>query len=149
MRLLAIGLLVTTHVAAGHMCLVSSLQITAACSAPLQSCSILLQEAQFPDINIICEKVAFDGVTRFEDRFRLPLGISVNMTAYTARLLTQVTHHLRVALPGHAIVPIGVFQGSLHLKRRMCLHHLRTQFLVFNICTLRTTKYATQVPLHH
>jgi hypothetical protein len=40
-----------------------------------------------PDINIICEKLAISGVTRFEDRFRLPLGISINMTSYAAKLL--------------------------------------------------------------
>ena len=27
-----------------------------------------VQETGFPEINIICEKVAFEGVTRFEDR---------------------------------------------------------------------------------
>lgn len=89
--------------------------------------SVCLQEAEYPDINIltekvggaslccrplfvisgmsrscdfkpaelasanpVCPQVAFDGLTRFEDRSRLPLGISVNMTAYSARLLTQV-----------------------------------------------------------
>ena len=28
-------------------------------------------------------------MTRFEDRFKQPLGISVNFTSYAARLLTQ------------------------------------------------------------
>lgn len=32
------------------------------------------QEQGFPDINIVMEKVAFDGITRFEDRERMPLG---------------------------------------------------------------------------
>lgn len=32
------------------------------------------QERGFPDINIVMEKVAFDGITRFEDRERMPLG---------------------------------------------------------------------------
>ena len=39
---------------------------------------------------MICEKVAFDGVTRFEDRYRLPLGVTVNMTDYSAQLATEV-----------------------------------------------------------
>ena len=43
-----------------------------------------------PDINIVCEKVAFHGLTRFEDRHALPLGVSSNFTAYSAKLLTQV-----------------------------------------------------------
>ena len=33
------------------------------------------QERGFPDINIVMEKVAFDGITRFEDRERMPLGV--------------------------------------------------------------------------
>ena len=32
------------------------------------------QERGFPDINIVMEKVSFDGITRFEDRERMPLG---------------------------------------------------------------------------
>ena len=39
-----------------------------------------LQEAGFPSINLICEKVSFEGVTRFEDKYRLPMGISVNQS---------------------------------------------------------------------
>ncbi|KAK9800732.1 hypothetical protein WJX73_002178 [Symbiochloris irregularis] len=46
-------------------------------------------------INIICEKVAFQGVTRFEDRHRLPLGVSVNFTSHAAKLLTQVAFDAR------------------------------------------------------
>ena len=49
-----------------------------------------VQAANAPDINIICEKVAFDGVTRFEDRYRLPLGVTVNITDYSAQMATEV-----------------------------------------------------------
>ena len=49
-----------------------------------------MQAANAPDINIICEKVAFDGVTRFEDRYRLPLGVTVNITDYSAQMATEV-----------------------------------------------------------
>ena len=39
-----------------------------------------------------------EGITRFEDRYRLPVGISVNMTSFAAKLLTQViTLHGTVA----------------------------------------------------
>lgn len=48
------------------------------------------QERQMPDINVVVEKLAFEGVTRFEDRYRLPLSISVNATAYAAKLLAEV-----------------------------------------------------------
>ncbi|KAK9908516.1 hypothetical protein WJX75_009020 [Coccomyxa subellipsoidea] len=50
----------------------------------------ILEEQGRPDINIVCEKVAFQGLTRFEDRHSLPLGVSSNFTAYSAKLLTQV-----------------------------------------------------------
>lgn len=50
----------------------------------------LLDEAGLPPINIICQKVANQGLTRFEDRRRLPLGISVNFNSMAAKLLTQV-----------------------------------------------------------
>ncbi len=49
----------------------------------------MVQEQGRPDINIVCEKVAFQGLTRFEDRHSLPLGVSSNFTAYSAKLLTQ------------------------------------------------------------
>ncbi|DBA72591.1 TPA: hypothetical protein ACH3X2_010343 [Trebouxia sp. C0005] len=60
---------------------------------------VLLEAADAPDINIICEKVAFDGVTRFEDRYRLPLGVTVNMTDYSAQLATEVAYNPQVLLP--------------------------------------------------
>jgi hypothetical protein len=50
----------------------------------------LLEDAALPPINIICQKVGGEGLTRFEDRHRLPLGISVNLNSYAAKLLTQV-----------------------------------------------------------
>ncbi|CAL5229603.1 g12963 [Coccomyxa viridis] len=49
-----------------------------------------LEEQNRPDINIVCEKIAFQGLTRFENREALPLGVSTNFTAYSAKLLTQV-----------------------------------------------------------
>eukprot|EP00884_Botryococcus_braunii_P018197 jgi/Botrbrau1/5060/Bobra.37_1s0025.1 len=49
----------------------------------------LLQDAKMADINIISEKSAYEGLTRFEDRERLPLGTNFNMTAYGASLLLQ------------------------------------------------------------
>lgn len=61
----------------------------------------LLDEAGLPPINIICEKVANQGLTRFEDRQRLPLGISVNFNSLSAKLLTQV----RFELPMHGKHP--------------------------------------------
>ena len=56
-----------------------------------------MQAEGFPDINIISEKVAFEGVTRFEDRNRLPLGICVNLTAFSAKMLTQTAYSPQVS----------------------------------------------------
>ena len=50
-----------------------------------------VQEQNRPDINIVCEKIAFQGLTRFENREALPLGVSTNFTAYSAKLLTQAS----------------------------------------------------------
>eukprot|EP00878_Enallax_costatus_P037607 GHUV01042494.1.p1 GENE.GHUV01042494.1~~GHUV01042494.1.p1 ORF type:complete len:301 (+),score=77.35 GHUV01042494.1:33-935(+) len=50
----------------------------------------LLEDLCLPPINIICQKVGTQGLTRFEDRRRLPLGISVNFNSNSAKLLTQV-----------------------------------------------------------
>ena len=44
---------------------------------------VSLQAAEAKDVNIIVEKVAFDGVTRFEDRYRLPLGVRTNFVWYS------------------------------------------------------------------
>jgi len=52
----------------------------------------ILEDAGRPDaINVICQKVAVEGLTKFEDRTRYPHGISVNFTSYAAKLLAQVT----------------------------------------------------------
>ena len=66
-----------------------------------------------PDINIVCEKVAFHGLTRFEDRHALPLGVSSNFTAYSAKLLTQVRLFITQSPP-----------EALHsdVVRRVCYH---------------------------
>ena len=63
-----------------------------------------MQDQRAPDINIIAEKCAFEGFTRFEDRFKMPLGISINYTSYAAKLLAEVHMLLRVLL----LQPSGV-----------------------------------------
>lgn len=69
-----------------------------ACSSPLRvikrACrkketALATQDAKLADINIISEKSAYEGLTRFEDRERLPLGTNFNITAYGASLLLQ------------------------------------------------------------
>ncbi|CAK0782676.1 hypothetical protein CVIRNUC_005871 [Coccomyxa viridis] len=53
----------------------------------------LLEERGFPDINIITEKIAFQGITRFEDRGRMPLGSIFNVTSFSARILSQAMYN--------------------------------------------------------
>lgn len=64
----------------------------------------LLEDAALPPINIICQKVGGEGLTRFEDRHRLPLGISVNLNSYAAKLLTQVGESVWVGRGGGGLV---------------------------------------------
>lgn len=42
--------------------------------------------------------MAAEGETRFEDRYRLPIGISVNMTSFSAKLLTSTLYNPRNVL---------------------------------------------------
>jgi hypothetical protein len=50
----------------------------------------LREEQRLRPINIICQKLGTSGLTRFEDRHRLPLGMTVNFTSYAAKILAQV-----------------------------------------------------------
>ena len=54
------------------------------------------EERGFPDINIITEKIAFQGITRFEDRGRMPLGSVFNVTSFSARILSQAMYNPKV-----------------------------------------------------
>lgn len=73
-----VGTTSTTHCAVVHLCLQLNVRK-------------LLEDSKMPAINIICQKVATEGLTRFEDRHRLPLGISVNLNSFAAKMLAQVT----------------------------------------------------------
>lgn len=66
-------------------------------------------------MNIICEKLAIAGVTRFEDRFRLPLGISINMTSYAAKLLVMTMYD-----PERGIRLVAGFGKTLDLTVVAC-----------------------------
>jgi hypothetical protein len=59
-----------------------------------------VQEEGCPDINVITERLTVGGLpTRFEDQSRLPMGISVNSTAYSAKLMTAIAvDPMRLAL---------------------------------------------------
>lgn len=83
------------------------------------------QEAGYPDINIICEKVAAEGETRFEDRYRLPIGISVNMTSFSAKLLTSTLYN-----PRNILVFAQVHAEALHMR----LLYIRDDMCVSRTC---------------
>lgn len=59
------------------------------------------QEEGCPDINIICERLTVGGLpTRFEDQTRLPMGVSVNSTSFSAKLLqVPARQHRTASLP--------------------------------------------------
>jgi hypothetical protein len=65
-------------------------RFTAAAAALQLNMRKLLEDNKLPAINVICQKVATEGLTRFEDRHRLPLGISVNLNSFSAKMLAQV-----------------------------------------------------------
>lgn len=85
-----------------------------------------MQEEGCPDINIICERITVGGLpTRFEDQTRLPMGVSVNSTSYSAKLLqvgTQQAHHLRLIcserVKMQTRLPMGVSVNSTSLLRQ-------------------------------
>jgi len=56
----------------------------------------------------VTEKVSFQGVTRFEDRRRLPLGVATNFSAYAAKVLTQARARPVAPLGGQACRAAGL-----------------------------------------
>lgn len=87
-----------------------------------------MQEQGRPDINIVCEKIAFQGLTRFEDRQALPLGVSTNFTAYSAKLLTQAC----LMIFGRPISPL---QDSVTLCPWFLRQPCRGDVPAVNTCT--------------
>ena len=79
-----------------------------------------MQEAGFPDINIICEKVAAEGETRFEDKYRLPVGISVNLTSFSAELLTYAKYNAGIIMVFSQVHAhrLGLVRSSMTAARR-------------------------------
>lgn len=69
-------------------CRMDRLQSGTPAVAAVVNCHVNMQEEGCPDINIICERITVGGLpTRFEDQTRLPMGVSVNSTSYSAKLL--------------------------------------------------------------
>lgn len=55
------------------------------------------------DVNIVAEKMAYGGTTRFEDLERLPLGISVNFTSFSAKMLAFLAYYPKLLVPFFAL----------------------------------------------
>jgi hypothetical protein len=78
----------------------------------------LLEDSRLPAINILCQKVASEGLTRFEDRHRLPFGVSVNLNSFAAKVLAQVCSasgwtHIRTCV-----------RAATHCTRIPCHHDI-------------------------
>ncbi|WIA14491.1 hypothetical protein OEZ85_003013 [Tetradesmus obliquus] len=60
------------------------------------------------EVNIITEKVGTEQDTRFEDKARLPLGVPVNLSSYSACMLSQLAFCPLMVLPGRSTArPLG------------------------------------------
>ena len=90
----------------------------------------LLQAVEAKDVNIIVEKVAFDGVTRFEDRYRLPLGVRKSgvLYSFTCCLLPTFKMTLCVLLTGYS--------QSHRLQRTACHRGEAGQYVYWLISTI-------------
>jgi hypothetical protein len=96
----------------------------------------LLEDLRLPPINIICQKVATQGLTRFEDRRRLPLGISINFNSMAAKLLTQVCFMHISAASVVASVLLMVFVSAFMLAFvNSVLHAVLAPPAATNNCT--------------
>ena len=82
----------------------------------------LAQDGGFPPISIICEKLTYVGVTRFEDDTRLPLGIAINSSSYAAKALTQVGGASRGRLVAGVAMRSSLY--PMPLLRGCCAAHM-------------------------
>ena len=60
-------------------------------------------EAEGKNVGIVAEKMAYGGTTRFEDLARLPLGISVNFTSFSAKMLAFLAYYPKLLVPFFAL----------------------------------------------
>jgi hypothetical protein len=56
-------------------------------------------ESEGKEVSVIAEKMAYGGVTRFEDLKRLPLGMSVNFTSFSAKMLAFLVYYPKLLVP--------------------------------------------------
>lgn len=61
-----------------------------------------LQEEK-KEVSVVAEKMAYGGVTRFEDLKRLPIGISVNFTSFSAKMLAFLAYYPKLLVPFFAL----------------------------------------------
>eukprot|EP00879_Flechtneria_rotunda_P008001 GHRR01008382.1.p1 GENE.GHRR01008382.1~~GHRR01008382.1.p1 ORF type:complete len:547 (+),score=202.87 GHRR01008382.1:457-2097(+) len=73
--------------------------------------SLLYGVGREKEVNIISEKIGTEQDTRFEDKSRLPLGVPVNLSSYTACMMSQLAFCPLMVLPrtlGSQIDPLIV-----------------------------------------
>eukprot|EP00878_Enallax_costatus_P030293 GHUV01032968.1.p1 GENE.GHUV01032968.1~~GHUV01032968.1.p1 ORF type:complete len:433 (+),score=120.36 GHUV01032968.1:261-1559(+) len=61
--------------------------------------SMLQEIGREKEVNIITEKVGTEQETRFEDKSKLPLGVPVNLSSYTACIMSQLAFCPMMVLP--------------------------------------------------
>lgn len=84
-----------------HLNIVESKEHTQVLTAQL-NIRMKLQAAG-KEVSMVAEKMAYGGVTRFEDLRRLPLGISVNFTSFSAKMLSFLAYYPKLLVPFFAL----------------------------------------------
>eukprot|EP00892_Ulva_mutabilis_P004077 jgi/Ulvmu1/2040/UM120_0036.1 len=74
-----------------------------------------LQRAARTWVSVVAEKMAYGSQTRFEDFTQLPVGISVNFTSFSSKMLAFVAHYPKLLVPYFSIgdsADVEVFDSS-------------------------------------
>lgn len=62
-----------------------------------------LERASRGWVSIVAEKMAYGSQTRFEDFTQLPVGISVNFTSFSSKMLAFLAHYPKLLVPYFSI----------------------------------------------
>lgn len=62
-----------------------------------------LERASRGFVSIVAEKMAYGSQTRFEDFTQLPVGISVNFTSFSSKMLAFLAHYPKLLVPYFSI----------------------------------------------
>jgi hypothetical protein len=73
-------------------------------------------EMEGKEVSIIAEKMAYGSVTRFEDLKRLPLGMSVNFTSFSAKMLAFLVYYPKLLVPYFSLGEDADITVRVHLS---------------------------------